>query len=146
MRQSEEMAITTHLDIVSAERQVFSGVVEMLVVSGEMGELGIVPGHAPLLTSLRPGEIRIVHQGGTEELFYVSGGLLEVQPRSVTILADEVERAGDIDEASALAAKAKAEKIIAAANVDVDYSLAVTELARAAAQIRLVQKLKRNIK
>ncbi len=146
MRQSEEMAITTHLDIVSAERQVFSGVVEMLVVSGEMGELGIVPGHAPLLTSLRPGEIRILHQGGVEELFYVSGGLLEVQPRSVTILADEVERAGDIDEAAALAAKAKAEKIIAEANEEVDYSLAVTELARAAAQIRLIQKLKRNIK
>lgn len=140
------MAITTHLDIVSAERQVFSGVVEMLVVSGEMGELGIAPGHAPLLTSLRPGEIRIIHQGGAEELFYVSGGLLEVQPRSVTILADEVERADDIDEASALAAKARAESIIAAANVDVDYSLAFTELARAAAQIRLVQKLRKSIK
>lgn len=146
MRQSEEMAITTHLDIVSAEREFFSGPVEMLVASGEVGELGIVPGHAPLLTHLRPGEIRVVHQGGQESLFYVSGGILEVQPRTVTILADEIERADNLDEAAALAAKAHAEKIIASSSEEIDYSKAVSELARAAAQIRLIQKLRKSIK
>lgn len=140
------MAITTHLDIVSAEREVFSGSVEMLVASGEVGELGIVPGHAPLLTHLRPGEVRIVHQGGKEELFYISGGLLEVQSRSVTILADAIERADNIDEAAALAAKAHAEKALASADKEVDYSKAVAELARAAAQIRLIQKIRKTVK
>lgn len=146
MRQSEDMAITTHLDIVSAEREVFSGAVEMIVASGEIGELGIVPGHAPLLTRLRPGEVRVISAGGKEELFYVSGGLLEVQPRSVTILADAIERADNIDEAQALAAKAHAEKMLASADQEIDYSVAVTELARAAAQIRLIQKIRKNLK
>ena len=107
------MAITTHLDIVSAEKEIFSGVVEMVVASGELGEIGINPGHAPLLTVLKPGEIRVTLQGGSEEVYYVSGGMLEVQPYYVTVLADTAERAENLDEAAALAAKARAEEMIA---------------------------------
>src|SRR5580704_7298622 len=107
------MAITTHLDIVSAEREIFSGVVNLVVAPGELGELGITPGHAPLLTVLKPGEIRITLQGGKQEVFYISGGMLEVQPHYVTVLADAAERAENLDEAAALAAKARAEEAIA---------------------------------
>ncbi|KTC68791.1 F1 sector of membrane-bound ATP synthase, epsilon subunit [Legionella birminghamensis] len=140
------MAITTHLDIVSAEREIFSGVVEMVVATGELGEVGITPGHAPLLTVLKPGEIRITHMGGAQEVYYVSGGMLEVQPFYVTILADEVERAESLDEAAALAAKSRAEEAIANKNADIDYSMAATELARAVAQIRAIQKVRKNLK
>ncbi|KTD52008.1 F1 sector of membrane-bound ATP synthase, epsilon subunit [Legionella quinlivanii] len=140
------MAITTHLDIVSAEREIFSGVVEMVVATGELGEIGITPGHAPLLTVLKPGEIRITHMGGTQEVYYVSGGMLEVQPFYVTVLADEVERAESLDEAAALAAKTRAEEAIANKNADIDYSMAATELARAVAQIRAIQKVRKNLK
>lgn len=140
------MAITTHLDIVSAEREIFSGVVEMVVASGELGEVGIAPGHAPLLTVLKPGEIRVTLQGGSEESYYVSGGMLEVQPWCVTVLADVVERADSLDEAAALAAKARAEETIANKNADVDYAMAATELARAVAQIRLIQKIRKHVK
>jgi F-type H+-transporting ATPase subunit epsilon len=146
MRQAEEMAITTQLDIVSAEKEIFSGLVEMVVASAELGEIGIIPGHAPLLTLLRPGEIRVTLPGGAKELYYVSGGMLEVQPRHVTVLADAVERADDINEAAALAAKARAEEAIANKNSAVDYSLASTELARALAQIRVLQKLRKNMR
>ena len=114
------MAITTHLDIVSAEREIFSGVVEMIVASGELGELGITPGHAPLLTMLRPGEIQVTLQDGKEEVYYVSGGMLEVQPYYVTVLADTVERADNLDEAAALAAKSRAEDAIANKRADMD--------------------------
>lgn len=137
------MAITTHLDIVSAEQEIFSGLAEMVVVSGEMGEIGIVPGHAPLLTSLKPGEIRVTRPGGAEEHYYVSGGMLEVQPFYVTVLADEVLRAEDLDETEALAAKARAEAAIANRDADFDYSRAASELMRAAAQIRMLQKLRK---
>lgn len=140
------MAITTHLDIVSAEREIFSGIVEMVVATGELGEIGIAPGHAPLLTMLKPGEIRVTLPGGNEEIYYVSGGMLEVQPYHVTVLADAVERAEHLDEAAALAAKARAEEIIANKNAEVDYSVAAIELARAVAQIRVLQKLKKTIK
>lgn len=139
------MAITTHLDIVSAEQEIFSGVVEMVVATGEFGELGIKPGHAPLLTLLKPGEIRVTHQGGTEDVYYVSGGMLEVQPYYVTVLADVVERADSLDEASALAAKARAEEAIANKGADVNYALASAELARAVAQIRAIQKLRKKM-
>lgn len=145
MRQ-ENMAITTHLDIVSAEQEIFSGVVEMVVATGELGEIGITPGHAPLLTTLKPGEIRVTHQGGTEEIYYVSGGMLEVQPYYVTVLADVVERADSLDEAAALAAKARAEEAIANKNSEVDYALATAELARAVAQIRAIQKMRKVMK
>jgi F-type H+-transporting ATPase subunit epsilon len=144
MRQEENMAITTQLDIVSAEREIFSGLVEMVVATGELGELGLVPGHAPLLTLLKPGEVRLTLPGGKQELYYISGGMLEVQPHHVTVLADAVERADDLDEAAALAAKKRAEEAIANKNADIDYSLASTELARALAQIRLLQKIRKH--
>ena len=140
------MPITTHLDIVSAERQIFSGVVEMVVATGELGELGITPGHAPLLTILKPGEIRVTLQGGVEDVYYVSGGMLEVQPYYVTVLADTVERAENLDEAAALAAKARAEEAIANKGADVDYTLATAELARAMAMIRAIQKARKMLK
>ncbi len=146
MRQVEDMAITTQLDIVSAEKEIFSGLVEMVVASAELGEIGIVPGHAPLLTLLRPGEIRVTLPGGHKELFYVSGGMLEIQPHQVTVLADAAERADDINEAAALAAKARAEEAIANKNSDIDYSVASIELTRALAQIRLLQKVRKNLR
>ncbi len=145
MRQTD-MAITTHLDIVSAEQEIFSGVVEMVVATGELGEVGIAPGHAPLLTLLKPGEIRVTLPGGAQEVYYVSGGMLEVQPYYVTVLADAVERAEEIDEAAALAAKARAEEAIASKGADLDYSKAAIELARAVAQIRAIQKIRKHIK
>ena len=138
------MAITTQLDIVSAEREIFSGLVERVVATGELGELGIVPGHAPLLTLLKPGEVRLTLAGGHQELYYVSGGMLEVQPHHVTVLADAVERADRLDEAAAIAAKQRAEEAIANKHADIDYSLASTELARALAQIRLLQKIRKH--
>ncbi|KTD12780.1 F0F1 ATP synthase subunit epsilon [Legionella hackeliae] len=140
------MAITTHLDIVSAEQEIFSGVVEMVVATGELGEVGIVPGHAPLLTLLKPGEVRVTLQGGAQEVYYVSGGMLEVQPHYVTVLADAIERADEIDEAAALAAKARAEEAIASKGAEMDYSKAAAELARAVAQIRAIQKIRKHIK
>lgn len=139
------MAITTHLDIVSAEKEIYSGVVEMVVATGELGEVGIAPGHAPLLTVLKPGEIRVTLPGGAQEIYYVSGGMLEVQPHCVTVLADTVERADNLDEAAALAAKAKAEEEIANKNADLDYSRAAAELARAVAQIRAIQKIRKSL-
>lgn len=140
------MAITTHLDIVSAEREIYSGLVEMVVVTGVLGEIGISPGHAPLLTVLKPGEVRVTKQGGSEEIFYVSGGMLEVQPSCVTVLADAVERADNLDEAAALAAKARAEEAIANKDAEFDYSVAAVELARAAAQIRAIHKARKHMK
>ena len=140
------MAITTHLDIVSAEREIFSGLAEMVVATGVLGEIGISPGHAPLLTLLKPGEIRVTKQGGEEVIFYVSGGMLEVQPSCVTILADAVERADNLDEAAALAAKARAEEAIANKGAEIDYSVASAELARAVAQIRAIQKARKHLK
>lgn len=139
------MAITMHVDIVSAEREIFSGIAEMVIVSGIQGELGLVPGHAPLLTALKPGEIHLKLSGGREEIYYVSGGMLEVQPFYVTILADAVERADSLDEAAALAAREKAQAAIAKKDVDVDYSVALAELTRAAAQLRAIKKIRKAI-
>lgn len=140
------MAITTHVDIVSAEREIFSGIAEMVVATGELGEVGIVPGHAPFLTLLKPGEIRVTLSGGKEDIYYISGGMLEVQPYCVTVLADAVERADNLDEASALAAKARAEEMIASKSGSIDYSVAAGELARAVAQIRAIQRARKHIK
>lgn len=140
------MSITTHLDIVSAEQEIFSGIVELVVATGELGEIVITPGHAPLLTVLKPGEVRITLPGGEEDVYYVSGGMLEVQPYYVTVLADAVERADSLDEAAALAAKARAEEMIASKDADIDYSVAAIELARAVAQIRAIQKVRRQLK
>ncbi len=145
MRQSD-MAITTHLDIVSAEKEIFSGIVEMVVATGELGEVGVIPGHAPLLTLLKPGEVRVTLPGGEQEVYYISGGMLEVQPYNVTVLADAVERAEFLDESAALAAKAKAEAMISSKDSEIDYSVAATELARAVAQIRAIQKVRKKMK
>lgn len=140
------MAITTHLDIVSAEREMFSGLAEMVVATGVLGEIGISPGHAPLLTLLKPGEIRVTKLGGDEEIFYISGGMLEIQPSCVTVLADAVERADNLDEAAALAAKTRAEEAIANKDSAIDYTVATAELARAVAQIRAIQKARKHMK
>ncbi len=137
------MPITMHLDIVSAEREVFSGVVQFLVVTAELGELGVKPGHAPLLTQIKPGEIVVTTETGEQEIYYVSGGMLEIQPYHTTILADTVERADSLDEACALEAKKQAEAAMQNRQTDVDYTVAAAELARAAAQIRAIQKLRK---
>lgn len=139
------MAMTMHLTIVSAEAAIFSGLAEMVVASGEGGELGILPGHTPLITSLKPGLIRAVLQGGTEEVFYVKGGVLEVQPDLVTVLADTAVRASDLDEAAALEAKERAEKIISEKKAEIEYSEALSELAEAAAQLRAIQQLRKKV-
>lgn len=138
--------MSTHLDIVSAEKSIFSGQAEMVVATGVMGEVGIVPGHAPLLTLLKPGEIRVTKRGGEEEIFYISGGMLEVQAHCVTVLADTAERADNLDESAALEAKQRAEEAIANKESDFDYSVAAAELARAAAQIRAIHKARKSIK
>ena len=140
------MARTTHLDIVSPEHLIFSGIVEIVVATGELGEIGITPGHAPLLTVLKPGEVRLILPNGREEIYYVQGGMLEVQPYSVTVLADVVARAEDLDEAAALEAKQRAEANIANKDAEIDYSLAAAELARAVAQIRAIKKARHSIK
>lgn len=140
------MTITTHLDIVSAERQIFSGLVEMVVATGELGEIGLTPGHAPLITVLKPGEIRVTLPGGEQDIYYVQGGMLEVQPHCISVLADVVERAEHLDEAAALAAKANAEAAMINKGAQMDYSVAAIELARAAAQIRAIHKIRKTIK
>ena len=137
------MAMTIHCDIVSAETEIFSGLVELLVAPGVQGSLGILYGHAPLLTSLEPGPIRIKKQSGEEEIYYVSGGYLEVQPHAVTVLADTALRAHDMDEAAALEAKKQAEQALHNKSGDIDYSRAAVQLAEAAAQLRTLQAIRR---
>ncbi|WP_218312091.1 F0F1 ATP synthase subunit epsilon [Alteromonas antoniana] len=136
-------AMTTHLDVVSAEEQIFSGRVETIQVTGSEGELGITPGHAPLLTAIKPGMVRLVKQYGEEEVIYVAGGVLEVQPGIVTVLADVAVRAEDLDEKAAEDAKRRAEEHIANPGADFNYAEAAHELAEAIAQLRLIQKLRK---
>lgn len=136
------MAMTIHCDIVSAEEEIFSGLVEMLVATGEMGELGVNYGHAPLLTSLVPGPVRLVTQDGQEKIFYVSGGFLEVQPGVVSVLADTAIRADDVDEAAAEEARKEAEQALANQTGDFDYGRASAQLAEAAAQLATLRKMK----
>lgn len=136
------MAMTIHCDIVSAEEEIFSGLIEILVASGEIGELGVSYGHAPLLTSLVPGPVRVVTQGGTEEIFYVSGGYLEVQPGVVSILADTALRAADMDEAAAEDARKEAEHALANQSGEFDYGRASARLAEAAAQLATLRKMR----
>jgi F-type H+-transporting ATPase subunit epsilon len=138
-----KMPYTFHLDIVSAEEEIFSGTVDMLVATGELGELGIVPGHAPLLTALKPGPVKVTKHGGEEEFYYVSGGMLEVQPHVVTILADTALRAHDVDEAAALEAQKAAEDALRDQNAEIEYSKAAAELAEAVAQLRTLQAIRR---
>ena len=137
------MAMTMHCDIVSAEKSIFSGLVEMVVAAGSLGDLGIAPGHSPLLTALIPGPVKLILQNGEEEVFYVSGGFLEVQRGVVTLLSDTAIRADDLDEAAAQQAVADAEKAIANQGAEFDYSTAAAQLAEAAAQLRALQKIKR---
>jgi len=136
------MAMTLHVDIVSAEAEIFSGTVTMVFAPAEMGEVGITPRHAPLLTRLKPGEIRIQQADGSEHSFFVSGGMLEVQPHVVTVLADTAIRAHDLDEAAAVEAKERAERMLADKHADIDYAKAQAELAQSIAQLRAIQKLR----
>ena len=137
------MAMTVHCDIVSAEGEIFSGLVEMVVAHGNLGDLGIAPGHAPLITNLKPGPITLTKQGGSQEVYYISGGFLEVQPNMVKVLADTVQRAGDLDEAQASEAVKAAEKALNEKGAEFDYSAAAARLAEAAAQLRTVQQIRK---
>jgi F-type H+-transporting ATPase subunit epsilon len=137
------MAMTIHVDIVSAEAGIFSGTVEMVFAPAMMGELGIMPRHSPLLTQLKPGQVRVIKQGGDEELFYVSGGVLEVQPHVVTVLADTALRARDVDEAAALEAKQRAEQELKDNKSELEYARAQAELAEAVAQLQTIQNLRK---
>lgn len=141
------MATTIHCDIVSAEEQIFSGEVEMVIASGELGELGITPRHAQLITRLKPGTVRVKLPGKDDEQgFYVSGGILEVQPNVVTILSDTAIRAKDLDEAKAKAAKEEAERAIANRGKDMDIAQAQARLAEAVAQLQALEKLRKTLK
>lgn len=137
------MSMTIHVDIVSAEASIYSGLAEMVFAPGELGELGIAPRHAPLVTRLKPGEVRV--NTGKEELdFFISGGILEVQPHVVTVLADTAVRAADLDEAKALAAKKQAEEALADKSSDIDFARAQAELAEAAAQLQAISRLRKS--
>ncbi len=131
------------LDIVSAVAPIFSGEVQHLIVTGKVGELGIYPGHTALLTALKPGQVHAVLANGEEEFFYISGGMLEVQPTVVTVLADSAMRAADIDEAAALSAKERAEKMLGDQKEAIQYTGAATELAEAMAQLRALQAIRK---
>jgi F-type H+-transporting ATPase subunit epsilon len=136
------MAMTLHVDIVSAEGAIHSGTAEMIYAPAEMGEVGIAPRHTQMITRLKPGDVR-VDSGGKTEHFYVSGGILEVQPHVVTILADTAIRAHDLDEASALEAKRRAEDALAGQAADFEYAKAQAELAEAVAQLRAIERLRK---
>lgn len=140
------MGMTVHCNIVSAEEQIFSGLVEMVIAAGSEGDLGVAPGHTPLLTALKPGPVRVIKQGGEEEIFYVSSGFLEVQPNLVTILSDSAMRAQAMDEAAALEAKREAEKALANRASEFDYSRAAVQLAEAVAQLRTIQQLRNKLR
>lgn len=135
--------MTVHCDIVSAEEALFSGLVEMVIAAGSLGELGITFGHTPLLTGLKPGPIRLIKQGGEEEVFYLSGGYLEVQPNLISILADTALRAADLDEVAALEAQKQAESDMKNQSSEVDYSRAAARLAEATAQLRTIEELRK---
>ncbi len=140
------MAITLHVDIVSAEREIFSGRCDMVVASGVWGELGIAPGHMQMLTKLQPGQIRLNLADGGEELFYISGGFLEVQPTMVTVLADTAERAADLDAAQAEESMRLAQEMLQDKQQELDYAKALSEAARAAAQLKVIRQLRARMK
>jgi len=137
---------TIQVNIVSAESEIFSGEATLVVVSGEMGELGIAPQHAPLITRIRPGQVRVRVANGPEQHFYVSGGILEVQPNMVTVLSDTALRAADIDEAQARAAKEEAERILEGKGKAMDIAEAQAQLVQALAQIQALERLRKNLK
>lgn len=137
--------MTVHCDIVSAEEKIFSGLVNMVIVSGALGDLGIAPGHAPLLTQLKPGPIRLLLDNGEEEIFYASGGFLEVQPSLVTVLSDTALRADDVNEAAALEAKKLAEQAMSDQNSEIDHAMAAVQLAEAVAQLRTLNSIRKKM-
>ena len=137
------MAMTMKLNIVSAEKEIFSNLAEMVIAPGEMGELGIMPQHSQLLSTLKAGEVIITEQGGNQESIYISGGLLEVQPHVVTILSDTALRAGDLDESAAQEAKERAEEVLGDQDSEIDFAKAEAQLAEAIAQLRLIEKLRK---
>lgn len=136
---------TIQLEIVSAETEIFSGQALHVIVTGLLGELGIYPGHTQLLTALKPGPVRIVKAEGEDEILYISGGILEVQPNLITLLADTAIRATDLDETAAIEAKQRAEHILSDKQADIDYARATAELAQAVAQLQAIAKLKRKV-
>ncbi len=140
------MTMTIHVDIVSAEEEIYSGLAEMVFAPASEGEIGIAPRHTPLLTRLKPGEVRVKTNDQEELAFFVSGGMLEVQPHVVTVLADTAIRAKDLDEAAALEAKRKAEELMADKSGEIDYSKAQGELAEAMAQLSAIYKLRKKVK
>ena len=140
------MSTTIRCDIVSAEEEIFHGVVTMVVATGQMGELGIAPRHAPLITRLKPGQVRVILENGEEQFFYVSGGILEVQPQVVTVLADTAIRAKDLDEAAVKAAKEEAERALANRGEAQDLAAAQQRLMEATAQMQALERLRKNLK
>ena len=137
------MAMTIHVDVVSAEESIFSGLAEFVVLPGEAGELGILPGHMPLMTRIKPGAVRVMMPGDKEELIFVAGGLLEVQPGLVTVLADTAIRGADLDQAKALEAKKMAEEAMVNRGSEMDYARAQVELAEAIAQLAAIDRLRK---
>ena len=137
------MATTMQCDIVSAEKEIFSGRVTMVIATGSIGGLGILPGHAPLLTGIEPGPVTLRLEDGGEDVFFASGGFLEVQPGIVTVLADTALRAEDIDEAAAIEVKDRAERNLSEQAADFDYSLATAQLADAAGRQRTLEELRK---
>lgn len=133
---------TIHIDIVSAEREIFSGEAEMVFAPAIMGEMGIAPGHAALVTRLAPGEVRVKHPDGKEQGFYVSGGMLEVQPKMVTVLSDTAMRAEDLDEAAVLKAKEEADRQLHDRSAKIDYATALAQYQELAAQLQAIQRLR----
>ena len=140
------MATTIRCDIVSAEEEIFHGNAQMVIATGEMGELGIAPRHAPLITRLKPGQVRVLLENGEEQFFYVSGGILEVQPSVVTVLADTAIRAKDLDEAAARGAKDEAERALANRSDALEVAQAQAQLAQAMAQLQALERLRRALK
>jgi F-type H+-transporting ATPase subunit epsilon len=136
------MAMIIHVDIVSAEKAIWSGQATMVFAPGEMGELGIAPRHTPLLTRLKPGEVRVRDQHGVDESFFISGGILEVQPHVVTVLTDTAIRAGDLDEAAAIQAKQQAADAMANRTSEMDFARARAELVEAAARVETIKKIR----
>ncbi len=137
------MAKTMHCDIVSAEKEIFSGEITMLIANGSLGEIGILPGHAPLLTGINPGPVRLRFENGEEDVFFASGGYLEIQPHVITVLADTAARADDIDEAAAARAKEQAERAMHEQSAEFEYSVAAAQLAEASARLRTLEELKK---
>jgi F-type H+-transporting ATPase subunit epsilon len=137
---------TIRCDIVSAEAEIFRGQAKMVIATGEAGELGIAPRHAPLITRLKPGQVRVLAENGEEQFFYVSGGILEVQPQVVTVLADTAIRARDLDEAAARRAKENAERLLANRADAVEIAQAQAELLQAIAQLRAIEQLRKQMR